>query len=437
MEMPTRQGVFRLWVWEGKRGQESVALVTPLLDPNREVMVRVHSECLTGDVFHSLTCDCGPQKELALKKIQEHGNGIFIYHRQEGRNMGLFKKVQSYNLMQEGMDTHEAVLSLAGHPDPREYSEVLTELDFLLKGQKSSLKLLTNNPYKALFLERHGYRVRVESLRAGASIHNASYTQAKTEKFLHNTVGYIPYTSVTLDRTDIENVQTMAEIVSSSHPLPGGRKLFFGVSLYPTAEELKDSKLIESLIQQLTQLHGVVLQLENTHLVLHLYYPLTRQAQRDLKRFLAKLSFDYSLQFRMPDNAPSGSRVDVDLIDALHGQHVIFQLQSEHFYLLEQRSFAGYFSSPNKFIMLDESFGHGIKEQINTTQEKILKLISLGLSRVSVAGGYGPDNVSHIHDLEDYFKIPISVDAESKLRTDGRLDPIKVREYLDFFFPAR
>ena len=87
--------------------------------------------------------------------------------------------------------------------------------------------------------------------------------------------------------------------------------------------------------------------------------------------------------------------------------------------------------------MLDQSFGHGIKEHLDITKEKILKLISRGLSRVSVAGGYGPDNVSHVHELEDYFKIPISVDAESKLRTDGHLDAAKVAKYLEFFFPNR
>jgi len=436
MEMPTRLGLFRVFVWAGPRGQERVALVTPTLDPSRDVMVRVHSECLTGDVFHSLTCDCGPQKELALKKLHEHGNGIFVYHRQEGRNLGLFKKIQSYNLMQNGMDTHEAILSIAGHPDPRDYAEVLTVLDDLLGGQKGTIKLLTNNPYKALFLERHGYHVVVEQLRAGASVHNASYTRAKTEKFLHNTVGYVPYTSVTLARTDIENSKAIEDIIRAAHPSSVGRKLFFGVSLYPTAEELKNTKLLENLAAQLATLHNSIVATENAHLVLHVYYPLTRLTQRNLKRFLGELPFDFSLQFRLPDDV-SDIRVDVDLIDSLHGQHVIFQLTAKHFFLLEQRSFVDYFSSPNKFIMLDQSFGHGIKEHLDITKEKILKLISRGLSRVSVAGGYGPDNVSHVHELEDYFKIPISVDAESKLRTDGHLDAAKVAKYLEFFFPNR
>ncbi len=348
--------------------------------------------------------------------------------------MGLFKKVQSYNLMQKGMDTHEAVLSLAGHPDPREYSEVLMVLDVLLAGQKSKIRLLTNNPYKTLFLQRHGYDVIVEPLRAGASIHNASYTQAKTEKFLHNTVGYVPYTSITLAREDIvDHSEEFTRILTLVHPFPSGRKLFIGVSLYPDAEDLKSKKLSDQLIN----LYQSIVHLENVYIVLHLYYPLTRQMQRDLKRFLEKLPFTYSLQFRLPDGARSGSRVDVDLIDSLHAQHVIFQLKTELFYLLEQRSFADYFSSPNKFILLDESFGHGIKTSQGTTREHILKLVSRGLSRIGVAGGYGGENVSEIHEIEDYFKIPISVDAESKLRTRGRFDPTKVKHYLEFFFPSR
>ena len=430
MEMPTRFGVFSLHVWAGERGRELVALATPMLDPSREVMVRIHSECLTGDTFHSLTCDCGPQKDSALRKIEEHGNGIFIYHRQEGRNTGLFKKIQSYNLMQQGMDTHEALIQVAGHPDPREYSDALTAMKYLLGERTCSIRLLTNNPYKALFLERHGYAVVIEPLRTDISIHSAAYVQAKAEKFLHNSVGSAPYTSVTLARADLKDVPRIMNGFSHIKPLQSGRHLFVGVSLYPDEKDLKNQNLIE----RLQALHRAVSIIQNFHFVLHMYYPLTRKQQRSLMSFLSKLNFDYSLQFRLPNKMEHGTRVDVDLLDSFHAIHVIFQLKSEHFYLLEQRSFADYFSSPNKYILLDESFGSGTKATLADTHESVLKLISRGLSRISVAGGYDGSNVLEIHALEDYFKIPISVDAESKLRTEGQLDPVKVQNYLSFFF---
>lgn len=434
MEMPTDFGVFDLRVWNGERGRELVAFSTPGIDPTKEVMLRVHSECLTGDLFHSLTCDCGPQKDLALKRIREHGNGIFIYHRQEGRNTGLFKKVQSYNLMQQGMDTHEALLSIAGHPDPREYSEVLTVLDAIIGKHKSCIRLLTNNPYKALFLERHGYKVVIEPLRAGASIHNASYTQAKTEKFLHNSIGYAPYTSVTLSRSDIrDNRKEIEHAIRNIRPSAGGRKLFLGVDL-SLRSHFKDPRIVGDLKSFQS---SAISHIEGVYIVLHIYYPVSRTSQRDLKRFLHQLSFPYSLQFRLPLDAKAGFRVDVDLLDSFHAEHVIFQLKESHFYLLEQKSFAEYFASANKFLLLEDSWGQGRVEDLGITQQHVLQAVTRGLSRIAVAGGYSGENASRVHDLEDYFKIPISVDAESRLRTDGKLDAAKMKRYLAFFFPIR
>lgn len=431
MDMPTKWGSFRLYVWEGERGRELVALSTPTLDPTRELVVRIHSECLTGDTFYSLTCDCGAQKDAALQRIQESGNGVFIYHRQEGRNVGLFKKIQSYNLMQQGFDTHDALLSVVGHPDPREYSDVLTVLQTLLKERNSKLRLLTNNPYKTLFLQRHGYEVISEALRFGTSIHNTEYAETKERKFLHNAVGYGPYASVTLDRTDIGNhLDEVDSILRAIRPLDGGRKLFVGVGLYAERGDFKDSGVLD----ELGVLYSSLSQIQNAHIVLHMDYPAKRTLQRDLERFLRKLSFPYSLQFRLPRSAAIGTRVDVDLLDSLHAEHVIFQLKEDHFYLLEQKSFVEYFSSPNKFVLLDESWATGEREDIEKKKARILKLIAAGLSRIAVAGGYNAENALEIHELEDYFKLPISIDAESRLRTAGAINSEKARAYLSNFF---
>jgi GTP cyclohydrolase II len=410
-----------------------VALSTLDLDPGKEVMVRVHSECLTGDIFHAHTCDCGPQKDLALKMIYEHGNGIFIYHRQEGRNMGLFKKVQSYNLMQGGMDTHEAGLALVDHPDAREYSDVLTVLDKILASHKSKLRLLTNNPYKILYLERHGYHVAAEPLRVGATIQNAAYTAAKTQKFLHNSIGYGPYTGVTLFREDIARQgKEIAGVLDSFATLHSSRKIFLGIAARSKHGDLKDA----AFIHELNSFHGKVSDTTGVSIVLHLDYPTQRQGHRELLRFLGKLTFAYSLQFRLPPDAPRTTKIDLDILDSFHAEHLIFQMKEKHFHLIEQRGFIEYFSSPNKFILIDQSWGNGKEEDIAVSKEKILKFVSHGLSRVAVAGGYNEKNVTKIYELEDYFKIPISVDAESKLRTKDALDLHKVKEYLHHFFPA-
>lgn len=429
MELPTAFGRFRLTVWDGARGRELVALSTVNIDPKKEVMVRIHSECLSGDVFHSHTCDCGPQKDLALKMIQEHGNGIFIYHRQEGRNEGFFKKVQGYNLMQEGLDTHEAYLKLVDRPDGREYSDVLTALGFLLSNRKSDIRLLTNNPYKTLFLERHGHHVVAEPLKAGTNIHNASYTLSKEQKFLHGSVGYGPYVAVTLFRKDIRNKgNDIAALLNTFYISGKNRKVFLGIAV--SSHDLKDSLFLK----ELETFHRTVSTIQGVHLVLHMNYPVQRREQRDVARFLQGLSFPYSLQFRLASNLRGGTKVDVELIDSFHAEHVIFQIKDEHFYLLEQKSFAEYFSSPNKFLLLDESWGRGEAKNFLARQKQVLKAVSLGLSRVAVAGGFTAENAPQVHQLEDYFKIPISVDAESGLYTGGKIDLVKVRNYLSFFF---
>ena len=148
--------------------------------------MRIHSECLTGDVFHSLLCDCEKQKDRALREIQASGNGIFIYHRQEGRNAGLHNKVRIYQLMQEGVDTYNASATITGRADNREYSDVLRALHHLVPNRENRIKLLTNNPAKAKFLRNQGYQVVVQSFRSKSGKHNKSYLSAQQLRFKHN-----------------------------------------------------------------------------------------------------------------------------------------------------------------------------------------------------------------------------------------------------------
>lgn len=286
MEMPTEYGLFRLWVWDGDRGREPVAFSTVELDPKKEVMVRIHSECLTGDTFAALTCDCGPQKELALRQIREQGNGIFIYHRQEGRNMGLFKKVHAYNLMQMGMDTHEASLTISGHPDNRDYADAVAILEILLAGHASHIRLLTNNPYKRLFLERHGYPTVAQPLVIKENIHNAAYVATKAKKFLHASIGYGPYTGIEVSRQDIvekgDDLGALLKKISAEH---NGRKIFIGVRLTP--EEARDA----SFAADLKEFQKKIARIHGTYIVFHTNYPLERRVQRTLALFFILLVF--------------------------------------------------------------------------------------------------------------------------------------------------
>jgi len=337
--------------------------------------------------------------------------------------MGLYKKVQAYNLMRKGMDTHEANLALVGHPDGRDYKDVLIVLKELLGKQKSIIRLLTNNPYKKLFLTKHGYRVVAESLVSKPTEHNAAYTETKGIKFLHGTQGNEPYAGVTFFRNDLPEAGALKKMLDAMDLGDRGRHVHLGIALLQNKDNARDHAFAE----EINTFAKVFADIQEVRIVLHADYPGSRRAYRELQKFLEQLTFPYSLQFRLPLTADL--RVDTELIDSLHAAQVIFQLKSAHFALLEQSYFREYFSRPHHSILLDDSFGNGEQEPLEAIRTKMLTLISRGMSRIGVAGGYASENVQKIFELEDYFKIPVSVDAETRLRHEGKLSLPEVERY--------
>ena len=183
-KLPTKFGEFRIIVFKNEVDhKEHLMIVKGDVRGKSDVLMRIHSECLTGDVFGSHRCDCGEQLENALRSIEEQGEGIVIYMRQEGRGIGLTNKIKAYTLQDQGYDTVEANVKLGFPPDMREYSlaaQMLRELDV------KSVKLLTNNPEKKEDLERWGITVskRVPIVIKANSI-NAKYLSTKKEKMRH------------------------------------------------------------------------------------------------------------------------------------------------------------------------------------------------------------------------------------------------------------
>ena len=182
--LPTEHGEFRIRVFhEEETGLDHVALLLGDMEGPDPVLVRVHSECLTGDAFSSLRCDCGPQLHAAMRLIQEIGWGCLIYLRQEGRGIGLHAKIQAYNLQDRGADTLEANLML-GHPaDARDYgiaSEMLGSVGI------DKVNLMTNNPDKVEQLSEYGINV-VERmpLVAGVGDGNVDYLSTKARRMGH------------------------------------------------------------------------------------------------------------------------------------------------------------------------------------------------------------------------------------------------------------
>ena len=185
--LPTPYGVFRIEVVTDEGGLEHVALSMGDLRGPDPVLVRVHSECLTGDAFGSLRCDCGPQLNAALAAVADRGWGCVLYLRQEGRGIGLHAKIQAYHLQDHGADTLDANLML-GHPaDGRDYTVAATMLNSLGAGQVS---LLTNNPDKVEQLRSYGIDV-VERipLVVGVGDDNRQYLKTKAERMGHQLEG--------------------------------------------------------------------------------------------------------------------------------------------------------------------------------------------------------------------------------------------------------
>lgn len=184
VKLPTDFGTFRAIAYTNfVDNKEHIALVKGDIDPERPVLVRVHSECLTGDVFHSHRCDCGPQLEAALKQIEVEGSGILLYMRQEGRGIGLINKLKAYELQEQGLDTVDANLKLGFPADLRDYgigAQILKDLGV------RQMRLLTNNPRKIKGLEGYGLEVveRVP-IQMDANEDNKSYLRTKKSKLGH------------------------------------------------------------------------------------------------------------------------------------------------------------------------------------------------------------------------------------------------------------
>ena len=184
VKLPTEYGDFDLHLYRSKLdGMHHLALVKGKIDKHKPTLVRVHSECLTGDVFSSQRCDCGNQLQAALRQIQEEGNGVLVYMRQEGRGIGLAAKIHAYKLQEEGLDTVEANARLGLPADLRDYglgAQILFDLGV------RQFRFLTNNPKKVVGLEGYGIQmIEQVPIRTEANPHNVKYLETKKLKLGH------------------------------------------------------------------------------------------------------------------------------------------------------------------------------------------------------------------------------------------------------------
>lgn len=184
VKMPTEYGNFDLIPFRQKSNNlEHVALVKGKWEPNEPILVRVHSSCVTGDIFHSQRCDCGTQLQKAMEMIEKEGKGVLVYLNQEGRGIGLFNKIHAYKLQEDGFDTVEANVELGFEPDERDYgvgASILHELGV------SKMRLISNNPVKRKGLEGYGLEVIENvSIEVAPTAYNEFYLQTKRDKMGH------------------------------------------------------------------------------------------------------------------------------------------------------------------------------------------------------------------------------------------------------------
>ncbi|QCO70827.1 GTP cyclohydrolase II [Buchnera aphidicola] len=182
--LPTHWGDFFIFGFEEKKnGKNHVALVYGDIKKNTPTLSRVHSECLTGDALFSLRCDCGSQLEMSMERISQEGSGVLIYHRQEGRNIGLLNKIKAYALQDRGLDTVQANQKLGFSADERDFS-LCADIFNILKIKK--IRLLTNNPFKVQMLSNAGINIveRVP-LITEKNPKNAYYLKTKAKKMGH------------------------------------------------------------------------------------------------------------------------------------------------------------------------------------------------------------------------------------------------------------
>lgn len=185
INLPTRWGNFNLHMYQSTYGEEThLALVRGEINPDKAVIVRVHSECLTGDVFGSQRCDCGGQLDAAMERISQEENGILLYMRQEGRGIGLQAKIHAYKLQEEGYDTVEANEKLGFPVDLRDYgigAQILYELGV------RKIRLMTNNPKKVIGLKAHKLEIIEQiPIKLNPTQHNKKYLDTKREKLGHD-----------------------------------------------------------------------------------------------------------------------------------------------------------------------------------------------------------------------------------------------------------
>lgn len=417
--IPTDLGEFKIYVWSGPVGQEVVALTTPNIDNTVPVLVRIHSECLTGDALHSLRCDCGPQKDEALRLIADSGNGIFIYLRQEGRGIGLYEKIKAYQLQEKGYDTFEANVLLGHKPDEREYSWAGDVLRFF---KVNHIRLLTNNPSKVSSVAALGFSVTERvPLVIQPQAYDRAYIDTKHKKFKHffgegEGLYFFQFSYV----TSPDHVQEMGEWLKGKLNDP---YLRICTGIYADSEVISNSAMQEKI----SELFSVTKMYSHFVPILHFSFKHSEDPVGDVKKIRELLPFVEYIQL---NDVACDDLIDVTR-EACRYFLVDIGLDSECFDILEKDDeLVSLVKKYKAFVCLDNSKGTGKQESFDVLTNKIDACIKRGVTDIAVFGGFGPGGLDTYFRLRDHYAFNISIDAETHLKSEQKIDLSKIKRYL-------
>jgi GTP cyclohydrolase II len=410
-------GKFNFRVYAANQGKETVVVYTENFNPNEAVLTRVHSECMTGDVFHSLQCDCGDQLDTALNEIQKSGNGCVIYLRQEGRGIGLYEKIRAYQLQAKGYDTFEANVILGHNPDERTYEMVKVALGDLNVEQ---IILLTNNPSKVSEIAKIGIKVlERRPLIVGMNEVNKRYFETKRAKFKHFFNQDVSYYFYQFHADKLKIVEEIGEFLKNKKKDPL-LKICIGVQFdsndFNNEEKIKTTS---DIFKACEFYEGFVP-------ILHFSYRHSTNQIKDSERIKNELPFVKYLQtndFKLEENLDFITYVTENFLADI-------PLDDENIHLIENEQFRALIKNNKAFLLLDNSKGRGIQETKENLIARINSLLQYDLNDIAIFGGFGPDDLNNYFELRRYFKINFSIDAETKLKTNGEIDVEKIKVYL-------
>lgn len=417
-KLSTKQGEFNLRVYASSQGKETLVLWAKLIS-SAPVLVRVHSECITGDMIGSLHCDCGEQFKKSLQLISKEG-GILIYLRQEGRGIGLFEKMKTYDLQSQGYDTSEANIMLGHRPDERTYEMVQTVLKDLNVQQ---IRLLTNNPSKISEINKFGIEV-VERipLIIKSNKHNKKYYKCKKEKFQHLYKKELNYYFYQFHAETSDHVVQIADFLKTKK-LDPLLKICIGITFdcnnFRTPKEIDKVKSIFKTSNNYNLLVPVI----------HCSFINSKNVIDDINYIHKELPFINRIQLN-----------DLPTIDLEHIKHAcqLFQVDlplcDDNFDIIYNKKFRDLVKKNKTIICLDNSKGKGIQESKAKLMEKVNILLGYGINNIGIYGGFGPNELKNYFEIRRYFRINFSIDAETKLKTNGEIDVEKIKLYLNQLF---